>query len=206
MACPYTEQSPAARGADCPQCVEEGADPIKQVFSRGWCRPHYDRWRNHGDVRIGTVFVSREGFCNVCLEDGEKAPGEVKASGMCSRHYQAQRSHGDPRASKEKRNKGRECSLEGCENPAYLKGYCEKPHYFNYRRTGDPLLVAEKKPRSPGPGSVARPKDFCHACLTEPDTELSWCRKVACAGSMLTESIVGDTLSLELLRNYPVWQ
>lgn len=163
MACPYTEKSPAARGADCPQCVEENSDPIRPVFSRGWCRPHYDRWKNHGDVRTWTQFISRDGLCQVCLEDGEKEPSPIQAKGMCGRHYQAKRKFGDPRGSKETRNQGRDCSVEECGNSAFLKGYCEKPHYFNYKRTGDPLLVAEKK----RPGKKPRDREPCSACVLE---------------------------------------
>ena len=33
-----------------------------------------------------------------------------------------------------------ECSVDGCERPAYARGWCSR-HYQRWRNNGDPLLV-----------------------------------------------------------------
>ena len=38
------------------------------------------------------------------------------------------------------RNRGRRCSIEGCDGPVFARGWCNR-HYKTWRRNGDPTLV-----------------------------------------------------------------
>lgn len=100
---------------------------------RGWCRKHYQRWRNHGDP---LAIMRRERAAEHCIEDGCMEP--VKGRDLCGMHYERFR---------RSRIDGRRCSLDGCNQPAVARGICEM-HNGRKRRTGDPLtLVGKGAPR-----------------------------------------------------------
>jgi hypothetical protein len=41
------------------------------------------------------------------------------------------------------------CSIDGCQNPSFTRGWCSK-HYSRWQRHGDPLFTARSSPTKPG--------------------------------------------------------
>lgn len=79
------------------RCNVEGCD--EKAVGRGWCRKHYTRWHQHGDVE--TVIDQSRGICTI---DGCKSPH--KAYGWCDAHYRRWQRHGDPNIQGKRRAKG----------------------------------------------------------------------------------------------------
>ncbi len=73
-------------------CAVEGCDrPARKV---GWCEPHYQRWRKHGDVGPGAIALREPGrICSI-----ETCDRLVVSRGWCGKHYTRWVVHGDPLA------------------------------------------------------------------------------------------------------------
>ena len=68
------------------KCSYDGCE--KRYYSRGYCRPHYERWKKNGSpemVRVPRYDCSIEG-----------CPNPHAARGWCSKHWQRWRYQGDP--------------------------------------------------------------------------------------------------------------
>lgn len=70
--------------------MEKCSECDKPIYLRGWCRPHYRRWKKYGDPLGHSVKIVKE-----CIaEDGCKSPAHCR--GFCKKHYSRWRHHGDP--------------------------------------------------------------------------------------------------------------
>lgn len=105
-------------------CVIEGCD--KTVFARGYCRPHWYRWRTYGNPLSNPPPIRYEGECHV---EGCGSPIRVKSVGLCMKHYQRKQKYGDVHFSKiDREQTGKHCKIDGCTNKSGRKGMCQK-HY-----------------------------------------------------------------------------
>ena len=50
-------------------------------YARGWCRPHYERWRKDGGIRLCSIAGCDRGY---------------ESQGFCRLHYDRFNQHGDP--------------------------------------------------------------------------------------------------------------
>lgn len=74
-----------------------------------------------------------------CSVEGCENGGYI-VRGLCKMHYARWRRHGDAGTSQKMHripNKGKECSLDDCDNPARTKGLCNS-HYKRLEKYGDP--------------------------------------------------------------------
>jgi hypothetical protein len=103
-------------------------------YSKGYCRKHYDKWRNHGDALGGwTESHAQSASCifKMCTK-------KALSRGYCSTHYAKLRTSGElPLLSS-----GR-CTVENCTQPYYGNDFC-KPHYSKWYKHGDPLYIRKK--------------------------------------------------------------
>lgn len=72
-------------------CSVEGCE--RSAKARGWCPPHYMRWKRHGDPlgMVDSPLYKRDRTCSI---DGCEEPH--RARGWCTTHHQAWVKHGDP--------------------------------------------------------------------------------------------------------------
>jgi hypothetical protein len=104
------------------------------AWRRGWCRAHYYRWHQHGDVLadipIGEL-GRKKGVCEV-----EPCPDPVYSRGWCETHYRRWLRHGDVMADVPKRGTVKcLCAVESCRNPVDAHELCHG-HYQRLARTG----------------------------------------------------------------------
>lgn len=103
-------------------------------YSKGYCRKHYDKWRNHGDPLKGWQESHTQSEECVFQDCNKKS----LSRGYCSTHYARLRSSGDlPLLSTGK------CVVPDCVAPYYGNDYC-KPHYSKWYKHGDPLYVRKR--------------------------------------------------------------
>lgn len=98
--------------------------------TRGWCGPHYQRWRRYGDP-LASAPPRAEKICTV---DGCGEPHVAR--GYCNRHYQSEwvKPNAEP------------CIVDRCGSPAIARGLCPR-HYTRELKHGD---VAFTEVRPPG--------------------------------------------------------
>lgn len=140
-------------------------DCDKPHSARGWCRPHYQRWRKYGDVLADEPFMERGKYDTCTVDKCERSP---HARSWCKKHYARWLEHGDPEyvprpgpcsvegcdlpyhargwCQKHYTRPG-SCVIEGCEQPHMARGWCKK-HYARWRATGDPLKTKISPPGS----------------------------------------------------------
>lgn len=103
----------------------------KPYHSRGWCKAHYARWKNHGSPTGKAPSWARpttECVVNGCITLASREAGGRR--GMCGHHYREWKESRDlPR---------RQCSINGCDEPARTRGWCIA-HYVRWKRNGDPF-------------------------------------------------------------------
>lgn len=76
----------------------------------------------------------------ICVIEGCARPlVRYSRRGLCARHYNLYRVWGDPLIDRPEwiPNKGRTCSVEGCELDAKARGMCPS-HYRRVKKQGDP--------------------------------------------------------------------
>lgn len=116
-------------------CSIEGCEG--KMYGRGWCRRHYDKWRNHGDPLAGWNWDDSKIQATECsVETCSKKP---LAKGLCEAHYALNRRTG----STERTNVRGVCFLADCGEPHLAKGYCSS-HYYKWKNNGDPYFVQPK--------------------------------------------------------------
>lgn len=99
-----------------------------QVYARGWCRNHYQKWRRCGDT--GDHRKKR----GVCSYPGCNRPH--KSRGYCDMHYKRVWRHDDVERDRHSKAFLGECIVDGCKSKAIAKGYCQK-HYARICRNGN---------------------------------------------------------------------
>lgn len=134
-------------------CTVDGCQG--RAMARGWCQPHYNRWRRHGNPLAGRGSARQDPAQPRCRVPGCENP--VRARGWCSSHHQRWLRDGDPEADRPLRRHAAPppaptCAIDGCEDPIESSGLC-CAHNNRWKAHGDPL--AGRKPRAPaGSGCV----------------------------------------------------
>ena len=107
-------------------CTIDGCD--RKHNARGWCVPHYKRWRLYGDPEASAPRADP-----VCaIDDCERT---TVGRGWCAMHYHRWQRYGDP---KETHTKQRQtCVIDGCEKFRVGSGWCSL-HYTRMKRYGSP--------------------------------------------------------------------
>lgn len=72
-------------------CSVEGCE--KEIFCRGYCRPHYRRLQRYNDPLAGGPYQEYKNKGKMCRINGCKNMAATK--GLCSKHYQRLLSHGN---------------------------------------------------------------------------------------------------------------
>lgn len=75
-------------------CSVEGCQ--SRSIARGYCSPHYGRWRHHGDPQSGTAYRSRPPADGICTIPG--CTRKHYRRGMCTGHVKRMDQFGDPLA------------------------------------------------------------------------------------------------------------
>lgn len=104
-------------------CSLEGCG--RPLSARGFCRPHYRRWRQDGDPGPADLSSPCRG-CGATIQRTEST-GPIK-------HY----CHPACRP---------RCSVEACDKPRHGDVYCSA-HHTRWKRTGDPLTPLERTPNA----------------------------------------------------------
>jgi hypothetical protein len=127
-------------------CTVEGCD--ERMKAQGFCEPHYQRWKRHGDPLGGNATPNKPTpahWGDPCIVPGCGRP--IISQRLCSAHYNRQLKYGHPQIDipiKEKsplsptRQKDLTCSADGCIKSATNGGFC-RAHYERMKKYGDPL-------------------------------------------------------------------
>lgn len=148
-------------------CSIEGCE--RDVFGRGWCTMHYNRWRRDGDTGPVESLRSHEfSTSGLCMVEGCEQP--IHAVRLCNRHLKRFREHGDPGPAESLRanNQGNPCKVTDCGRAAQKRGYCSM-HYLRQRQSGDPGEATPRRLLPPPDGictadgcrEPARHKQLC---------------------------------------------
>lgn len=165
-------------------CIELGCN--RPHRARGWCNPHYQRWKKTQPRRLMPCCVEgcersshARGWCQmhytrwqrtgdprltlpdlrerVCSIEG--CTGVVVARGWCSRHYGRWKRHGDPSTLLREitDDAPATCTVEVCDEPHYGKGFCRR-HWARFKKHGDPSIVLPRGRPRLGPPKPKRRK------------------------------------------------
>lgn len=130
----------AKRTCDVPGCG-------RGHYSKGYCSPHYQRWRKSGDPGpAGVMLISVVNGPRACSVEGCDRP--YLARSYCSPHWQRWKKTGDPGPTDVRQQDAR-CSVVGCGRPHYGHGYCNA-HWRRWRRGG-----------GPGQAQIKTQRQFC---------------------------------------------
>lgn len=105
-------------------------DCERRVKARGWCSPHYERWRFHGDV--GDSAIRRYGTKSCAVPGCNQ---ERRAREWCMAHYKRWWKTGDANEARPVNKVGRPCRLPGCERRVNARGLCSA-HYRKVKLYG----------------------------------------------------------------------
>jgi len=109
--------------------VESCGLPAK---GRGYCSPHYQRWRRTGDVGAKVSLGRRQrGTCGVV-----DCARPHRAGGFCHAHYERIRLRGDAGGKLASGRDGRMCSIGDCPSSPIARGWCSA-HYQRWKKYGD---------------------------------------------------------------------
>ncbi len=111
-----------------PESTCSTAECDRSVFCRGWCRRHWQEWRN---TQPGRLRGPRHGECTV---DGCGKPH--KSRGYCSMHRDRLRRTGDPLKVRQRVNVTEPCSAEGCERIGTGGNLMCSLHYQRWKAHG----------------------------------------------------------------------
>lgn len=106
-------------------CSIEGCE--KPVFGRGWCRQHWQGWR---DVQPGRLQGPRR---STCTADGCGKPHSSR--GYCTMHLSRLRRSGKLTTTRRHVRTGGPCAVDGCDRVEYGRGWCGM-HYQRWRKHG----------------------------------------------------------------------
>lgn len=141
-----------------PTCSVPVCDRPAKV--RGWCRTHYNRWRESGDPGNDLVRAYRRVICAI---DGCDRPHVAR--GYCYAHYDRTQRNGDPGSAVVRTyDSSRVCSIDGCGINAVGHGMC-RTHWARNRRTGSPGAAEIKHLTDPTARNEAGEKR-CPSCET----------------------------------------
>lgn len=146
------------------ECSVEGCS--RPVQARGWCKGHWQRWRDNGAVGGADFRAVSSNEGKTCAVDVCDRP--AKTRGWCKPHYERWRTTGDVGSSEIHDGKRKTCKVEGCDRPAAAQRLCQT-HYQRFRTTGDPG-GAEMVPWSRQTGLCS-----VEAC-DRPARTRSWCQ------------------------------
>jgi len=141
----------------------------RQVYSRGWCRSHYDRWSRTGNALPPPKQPKTVAKCKI-----ETCDRDSKSKGWCGFHYNRWLKFGDPEPEiingRRVTRVGETCESDDCDRPVLARGLCSK-HYDRARRNGElPAAV----------GMVAAPDHPTQTCTVvgcpKPQFSRNLCR------------------------------
>lgn len=128
-------------------CKIEECD--KDVYARGWCNRHYQRWRLYGNPTADRRRVRKP-----CTIEGCERLARTRT--WCTKHYQRWLDHGDPLYVKPT-----VCSIEGCDRPRKSKqGWCNM-HVKRWQRHGNPEYQRPVSCSIPGCGRPVDSQGWC---------------------------------------------
>lgn len=139
-------------------------DPICQLegcgephASKGWCRRHYEQVQRGKSPRLETSqYTDRDGTCaapNCGNSFQQRSVGSVRkyCSKKCRDRTVKAAERSQPGYIPRHRRPGRKpCSVNGCELPSFVRGYCPM-HHERILKYGDP---GEASPRRAKPGTA----------------------------------------------------
>lgn len=97
-------------------CSIDGCD--RASYARGWCNPHWQRWKRSGDPGLAEIQKHLKSHtCSVPDCDNQS-----HARDICAAHYRQWAKLQDHKP----------CSTEGCDRPLKAKGLCNS-HYERER-------------------------------------------------------------------------
>lgn len=105
-------------------CTVSGCD--RPHRSKGYCGPHYARWRKNGDVQAEQPVRDRVDPTGTCSISGCQRP--IRCRMLCAQHYADWLRESPDRP---------KCSVESCDRRVKGIGYCES-HLRIFRRNGTP--------------------------------------------------------------------
>lgn len=131
------------------QCQLDGCEEVH--FCKGWCRRHYEQYQR-GRTPIADVpqYSDEVGTCAAPDCDNtfrQRRAGSTRL--YCSRKCRDRTLKSIDRARPDyvpiHRRPGRKpCSVAGCDNPSYVKGYCPM-HHERFVKYGDPGELGRRK-------------------------------------------------------------
>ena len=124
-------------------------------LARGYCSPHWQRWKKTGDPGPAQV-RQQDARCSV---NGCARPHY--GHGYCNPHWRRWRRSGDPGTTEVRANR-QYCIVDGCQDPHAAQGYCSS-HYVRWRRTGSAGGTFSYRRRNPA-ARDAEGRKQCRAC------------------------------------------
>jgi hypothetical protein len=159
-------------GAYAPDATCLAADCDRRPVSRGYCDPHYKRFRRHGDPTV-LKRIARYAADAQCKAEG--CDRQPRANQLCSMHWMRQSTTGDLGGGASTKPRGVLCAVDGCPTRrAGVHGYCQK-HINRLRKTG-----------FTGPADVTPANRTCWWCdrpFSNPDGRHRYCGET-CAAAM----------------------